>query len=187
MRGTTLNLLFFGRVLAVLLAVLGLTSACGSSFRSIGTSSAQAADPIDVTCDVVTDGRIVAARLKFVNASAQEVLVKRGIQGYGVKENMMQEPGELHADEFLITAGGVTIPYVGIEDIVVRGVDRTNFSPVRAQEVIAVRFNRLDTSYAFLPGTHQYTVHHIHLQMDSATGRIIEHKSRAASFTYTKR
>lgn len=186
-KGAQMNIFSYIRTHTSAIAVLCLTNACGSSFHSIGSTSMQAVDKIDVTCEVVSNSQILAARLRFVNSSDQDILVKRGIQGYGLKENKMHEPGELHADEYLITSGGVTVPYVGIEDIVLRGLDRTNFSPVRRGEVIAVRFSRLDDSYKLLPGTHTDTLHHIHLQMDSATGNITEHKSRPTEFTYTKR
>lgn len=109
--------------------------------------------PIDVEVSIDIRQQSVAARLRFTNTGKKPILVKEGINGFGVRGKSLSAPTSLLDQEYVPTSAGVLLSYGG-PTWKHAPETKENFSFMQPGEVIAVRYDRLDDAYEFLPGTH---------------------------------
>lgn len=174
------------RGMFIFLTLSSLLGACAQSVKNIGVSSMKPIRPVDVILTVELVHNMLAVKTRFENMSDQPVLVMEGHWGFGLRENKRDEPSQLHGNEFDIQTNGQSIRYKGIDPYIINQPNRDYFSPMKPHEIIDTRYIRLDNSYEFLSGTHEYVIEHIHLQFDEDTKAIVQHRSRLATFSFTK-
>lgn len=172
------------RRLAALQPALGIFVILTTTFS--GATSMEAY-PIKVTLAIQVESDRILVRTKFENRGSRTVLVKEGEYGYGFgdPDRTCAIAGAPKNPEFTVTTPqGDSIRYRGW---LTRRAPPTkaSFKPIAPGQVIDVRCTRLDNSYAFLPGTHDYKISHTHLEYDERTGETVVHQSGAAEFSYT--
>jgi hypothetical protein len=163
-----------------------LLGGCAQDVKNIGVSSMQSMHPVDVILTVEIVNNMLAVKTRFQNVSDQPVLVMEGEWGFGLRENKRDAPMQLHSNEYDIRINGQPVRYKGIDSHIIGSPNRDFFSFVHPREVIDTSYDRLDDSYEFLPGTHEYMIEHIHYQWDEKKQKMTEHRSRPAIFTFTR-
>lgn len=143
--------------------------------------------PVQVSLSVQVKDERILVRTRFENRGDHVILVKEGEYGYGFGDpnRTCANPGRTRNPEFIIaTRQDEAVGYRGWLSYRAPPT-KEMFKPIAPGQIIDVRCTRLDGSYAFLPGTHDYKISLIHLQYDETTNEILVHRSVETAFTYT--